>query len=105
MKNLTWKYVFNCQNVFPQPFYKCLEVAKGAGYDYMAFNGRVYDVRLGTLNEHVCLESDLDKPKQMEVTTHTTITPSPSDVEFINRVEKIMKELQDSLDTRTKGRY
>lgn len=62
----------------------------------MAFNGLIYMVN--TL-EHIGFEEDLDKPKQMTVTTKTTITPSPADVEF----EKSIVELKDIVDKLTKS--
>lgn len=64
MEKPTWKNVFNAYNIFPKPFGDCLYTAKSAGYNYMSFNGRVYDVN-ESLNSgkfvEVCLESDLDK--------------------------------------------
>ena len=59
MKKLTWKEVFNCSNVFPEPFHKCKEIAKSVGYKYMSFNGFVCSVEADSTSEFILMEDDL----------------------------------------------
>lgn len=59
MRELTWRQVFDCYNVFPETFDKCKEIAKGVGYNYMSFNGYVCSVDANSVLEFVLLEDEL----------------------------------------------
>lgn len=59
MKTIKWKDVFNCQKVFPKMFHECQEIAKSVGYDYMSFNGLIYNVNSNLGQDWICKEEDL----------------------------------------------
>jgi sugar phosphate isomerase/epimerase len=41
---MNWSLVFKSQNIWPANWSECLEKAKLSGYQYIAFNGLVYEV-------------------------------------------------------------
>lgn len=57
-KQIKWKDVFNCQKLFPLDMFSCKRLVKSVGYQYMSFNGLIYDVTEDTSN-YICTEKDL----------------------------------------------
>jgi hypothetical protein len=57
--SLLWKDVFNSQNVWPSDYHKCREIAKNTGYQYLAFNGSVYNVDDASMKHIICEDNSL----------------------------------------------
>jgi hypothetical protein len=57
IKSITWKDTFNCEKVFPEPLYKCREIAKSVGYNFLCFNTLVYTLQ----GERIGTEEELEK--------------------------------------------
>lgn len=56
---ITWKDVFDGYKLFPEPWDVVVQFLKPTSYRYVAFNGWVYPVNAKSLDNPICLETDL----------------------------------------------
>jgi hypothetical protein len=59
MNKIKLKDAFNCDKVFPKPFFECQKIAKSKGYKYMLFNTLLYSVDAKNGECWLCKKEDL----------------------------------------------